>query len=79
VPFPLVVCDLKVEGLEDLALDLHRYGPECLGEVRDPLQLGDQLLILGLLPLGSDPGQRLLERLLLATCSRAIPRRTLPY
>ena len=64
-----------VEGLKDLALDLHRCGSKRFGEVRDPLQLGDQLLVLGLLPLRADSSQGLLERLILAAMAPPLGKR----
>jgi hypothetical protein len=64
--FPLVEGDLEVEGLEDLALFLHGRLREGSGEVRDPIEPVDQLLVLFFLTLDADPVQRLLERLLLA-------------
>ena len=62
----LVVGDLQGELLEDLALDRHRGLTQGLCQLRDPLQLLRELLLLGVLLLAAEVGERGLERLLLA-------------
>ena len=65
-PADLVVGDLQLESLEDLSLDLGRSLGQRLAQVGKLLQLLRQLVVLGLLALGPDLGQRLLEGFLVS-------------
>jgi hypothetical protein len=54
------------DGLRHMALDRRRRLLQRLAQVRDAGELLGQLLVLGFLALGADPGQSVLERFLLA-------------